>query len=176
MTAIVAVKHNGHVWMGGDSAFISGWDVEAIPDEKVFFVGEILFGVAGSPRTVGLLRYHLKFPDPQTDDLREYITTSLVDALRGLFNEKGHATKSDEQEQFPSAILVSYGGRLFMIDSDYQVLEIPDYTAIGSGGTVALGALAATVGKSPAKRVQIALEAAAKHNIAVRGPFQVVKQ
>jgi hypothetical protein len=48
--------------------------------------------------------------------------------------------------------------------------------AEGSGGELALGSLFSTTNiKTSRKRVRVALEAAAKFNMAVQGPFTIIE-
>lgn len=62
--------------------------------------------------------------------------------------------------------------RLFRFDPNYQVTEyVDEYTAIGSGEEIALGALAATVGEPTKQRIEKALLAAEKFDCGVQGPF-----
>jgi hypothetical protein len=96
-------------------------------------------------------------------------------AARTCFREGGFARKKDEQEE-GGHFLVGVRGRLFEIESDYQVGESLDgYAAIGSGDDVALGALFAThhLGMSPEQRLTLALEAAQHHITSVRAPFLI---
>lgn len=176
MTVIVGLVHKNTVYMGGDSAFVGGWYSLAVrPNEKVFDREGVLFGVAGSARAINLLRYHMQVPSGPSEDLPGYMATVFVDAMRDCFKTGGYAKKENEVEDITSSILVGINGRLFEFDSDYQVQEVIGYSAIGSGGQVALGALYATEKRNPYYRVQTALEAAEKFNAGVRGPFQILK-
>ena len=68
-------------------------------------------------------------------------------------------------------------GRIFIIWSDYQVLEERNnYTAIGSGRDLALGAFYALRKEEmlAKDRVRMALEAAEKFNNAVHRPFKIL--
>jgi len=174
MTCIVGLVKNGRVYMGGDSAFVSDWDMTILPNQKVFIRSGAVFGVAGNPRALNLLRYHMQIPPTQEADLLSYMATSFLDAMRECFKSNGYAVKDNEFEYIGSNILVGCAGKLFSYDSNYYVSEVSDYTAIGSGAVAALGAMYATPKVSPAKRVQIALEAAERLSIGVRGPFQIV--
>ena len=174
MTCIVGLVKNKAVYLGGDSAFASGWDIVTRPGEKVFARDGVIFGVAGSPRAINLLRYHLQAPSIE-GDLMHYMATSFVDAIRECFKNGGYAEKENEAESFTSNILVGIDGRLFEYQADYQVQEVLDYTAIGTGASVALGAMYVSAKKSPVQRIQHALEAAAEFNIYVRAPFHVLR-
>jgi ATP-dependent protease HslVU (ClpYQ) peptidase subunit len=85
----------------------------------------------------------------------------------------GAENEEDGSQSFDGALLVAVRGNLFVIDEDFQVGEHADgYAAIGSGGSVALGALHATDGYLPHdKRVIAALKASERFCAGVRGPF-----
>lgn len=175
MTCVVAVLDKKYLYMGGDSAFTAGWyDLDVFQAEKVFMRGEAMIGVAGSPRAANLLRYTFEFPPPSRD-LMAYMATDFVNSVRECFKAGGYAAKENEVEGHTSNMLIGIRGRLFKYDFDYQVQEVKDYTAIGSGERVALGALFATRGKPALTRIKTALLAAEQFNAAVRGPFSVLK-
>ena len=63
------------------------------------------------------------------------------------------------------------------MDSDFHIGEADvQYMAEGSGQQVALGSLHSTSAiKTPRKRVRMALEAASKFIMSVRGPFTIIE-
>lgn len=174
MTCIAGVAENGKVWIGGDSAGISGWALRARADEKVFRKKGMLFGFTTSFRMGDLIRFAF-MPPAQTvkQGDREYLCTTFIDALRDCFKDGGYR-KSDQGVESGGTFLLGYRGRLYMICDDFQVGESAHgYDAVGSGHEVAIGALC--VGNvTPRARVLKALHAAERHNAAVRGPFKVV--
>lgn len=177
MTAIVGVAHEGRVVIGADSAGVSGWDLVTRRDPKVFSNGPFIMGFTSSFRMGQLLQYALIPPlHPDDMDPFAYMATLFVDAVRGCLKAGGYA-KLENGVETGGHFLVGYRGRLFEIDSDFQVGEQMDgYAAIGSGISVAHGALFATADLPPAVRVQRALAAAERHNIGVRGPFVLVAE
>lgn len=65
------------------------------------------------------------------------------------------------------------------MESDYQVGQAVDgYAAVGSGDSIALGALYATagMGMKPRRRVKLALRAAERFSAGVRAPFICLAQ
>ncbi len=175
MTVIIGVVKNNAVYMGGDAASSNGYDMTLRPNEKVFVRDGAIFGVCGSWRALDLLKYHLQVPAPHNSDLKDYIATTFLDAVRDCFKAGGYAEKENEVETITSAFFIGITGRLFEISFDYQTREIFDYAAIGSGSDVALGALYATQKQSPVKRIKTALEASAQFSAHVRGPFQIAR-
>jgi hypothetical protein len=162
---------DGTVHIGGDSAGVADWSMTVRADAKVFRVGDYLFGFTDSFRMGQLIRYTLKLPTPAAD-LDRYMATTFIDALRDCLKEGGWAKKDTEREE-GGTFLVGVTGRLFKVESDYQVGEAADgYAAVGCGADVALGALYATdTTMAPAARVDVALRAAERFSAGVRGPF-----
>lgn len=174
MTCIVGLVDKGSVYIGGDSAGVDGWSLTVRADEKVFIRGPFLMGFTTSFRMGQLLRYKLEVPERQGTDVAEFMATAFIDAVRDCLKAGGWATTKDGHET-GGGFLVGYRGRLFLICEDFQVGEASDgYDAVGSGEQIARGALFATNGKDPVKRVDLALRAAEAHNAGVRGPFTVM--
>lgn len=172
MTCIVGVAHEGKVLIGADSAGVGGLDIQNRRDVKVFTNGEFVIGCTTSFRMIQLLQYKLSPPKrhPDTDVMR-FMVTDFVEAVRFLFRDGGFATKDREAEN-GGTFLVGHAGRLFLIDSDYQVCERADgFDACGCGQPYALGSMACTETLEPRARLQKALEVAAHFSAGVRGPF-----
>jgi ATP-dependent protease HslVU (ClpYQ) peptidase subunit len=171
MTCVVGVVHQGDVYIGGDSASFSGLDMTHRRDPKVFRNGPFLIGFTSSFRMGQLLQYAFTPPVQGPEDVYKYMVTTFIDSVRDCFQAGGFAEKKSERE-VAGVFLVGYRGRLFKIDSDYQVAESMDVmAAIGCGANVALGALFVLGDKSPKERILWALAAAERFNASVRGPF-----
>lgn len=173
MTCIVGLCQDNHVYVGGDSAGVANWSITVRADTKVFKNGLFILGFTDSFRMGQLLRYSLISP-PITGDIYAYMVTVWIDAVRKCLKDGGYAQKKDECES-GGQFLVGIHGKLFKIDSDYQVGEstIP-YTAIGCGADLALGAMAVTAHLPPIERLTKALQTAEQHSAGVRGPFSFV--
>jgi ATP-dependent protease HslVU (ClpYQ) peptidase subunit len=172
MTCIVGLVDNGNVYIGGDSAGVSGLSISIRADEKVFTNGPFIMGFTTSFRMGQLLRY--KFDPPgqtvsQSD--MEYLVTDFIDAARKCFKDNGFG--SDKEG---GTFLVGYKGKLYTINSDFQVgIPADTFDAVGSGSDLALGAMYVSGGLDPVKRITKALEAASYFNAGVAAPFRVVK-
>lgn len=163
--------------MGGDSAGVnSSLSLSVRADQKVFVKDDFIMGFTSSFRMGQLLQYKLQVsPRPESLDVFEYMVTSFVEAVRKCLKDGGFAEKKDDQEK-GGTFLVGYAGRLFCIESDYQVEETTlPYAATGSGVDIALGVLFANGHLKPEERIFQALEAAEEFNAGVRHPF-VIKQ
>jgi ATP-dependent protease HslVU (ClpYQ) peptidase subunit len=172
MTAIAGLAEDGSVFIGGDSAGVTGLDLSVRADTKVFRKGGYLFGFTTSFRMGQLIHYSLELPKP-SDDLDRFMVTTFIDALRACLKAGGWARKDSEREE-GGTFLVGVRGQLFAVYDDYQVGKAADgFAAVGSGSQIALGALYATAGTGmkPKKRVEVALHAAERFSAGVRGPF-----
>jgi hypothetical protein len=177
MTCIVGLVEGDRVWMGGDSAALTGYDLFVRAEQKIFKNGPMLMGVCGSRRMAQLLRYALTIPDHDPCvDIDKYLATTFMDAVRECLKTHGCGEKDKDAEQAPgnSAFLVGYRGQLRAVFSDYQTHIPADvYESVGCGGQIAKGALFATDHLNGAERVLKALAAAERCSAGVRGPFHV---
>jgi ATP-dependent protease HslVU (ClpYQ) peptidase subunit len=178
MTAIAGVEHDGLVVIGGDSAGVAGYRLQARADEKVFRNGPMIFGFCGSFRLGQLIRYALTVPRRHPDDLVDkWLTVEFVDAVRAVLKDKGNAQREKEQEAADGSFLLGYEGHLFVIYGDYQVARPRHgFAAVGCGEELVLGALHATAGTTltARQRVEAALQAAAEFSAGVRPPFTIL--
>jgi ATP-dependent protease HslVU (ClpYQ) peptidase subunit len=176
MTCIVGVEHDGSVTIGVD-ALASTEDVTVVrADPKLYRLGPYLIGSCGSVRTTQLLQHAFKPPRPDIRDLHRFMVTEFVDALRECLTD-GNALRYENQiASMPGSFLVGVAGRVYSVESDLQVGRLAyGYNTVGSGEPFALGSLHTTASMSipPARRVRLALAAAAEHNPYVRAPFTV---
>ncbi|MCL4465378.1 MAG: hypothetical protein M1389_05005 [Chloroflexi bacterium] len=189
MTCVVALAKQGQVYVGADSAGVSGLELEARADEKVFNLGPFLIGFAGSYRLGQLLRYAFappSHPEGVPNDL--YMVTMFVNEVRKCLREGGQAKVTNEQEDAGGSFIVGYHGGLYVVHSDYQVARPrTDWAAVGSGAQVAQGALwaldwafsqkkdATADEPDPRQVLELALCAAESYNAGVRGPFVILQ-
>lgn len=176
MTCIVGLVEDKKVYMGGDST-VTGYVSQTMTLRKVFKHQNCLIGYSGSVRMCNLLQYAFTVPEhPDDMSVEHYLTTVFVDALRTLMKEAGNATKVNEQESSTGYFLIGYHGRLFNISADYSLVEVAEgFDAVGSGSSVALGAMYATrhMSLKPKKRIELALEAASHLCWGVGEPFYI---
>lgn len=172
MTCIIGLVDDGNVYIGGDSAGVSGLSISIRADEKVFTNGPFVMGFTTSFRMGQLLRYKFNPPEQtvnQTD--MEYLVTSFIDAVRKCFKDNGFG-----KEDAGGTFLLGYKGKLYNINTDFQVgIPADGFDAVGSGDDLALGAMYVSDGLDPVKRITKALEAASYFNAGVAAPFRVVK-
>lgn len=171
MTCIVGLVHDGIVHMAADSAGVAGLSLTVRRDRKIFRTGEFVMGFTTSFRMGQILAYNLTPQQPRDPaDLMRYMATDFIDSVRNCLKSGGYTTVSNNVET-GGEFLVGYRGRLFHIDSDFQVGEAEClYDACGCGADIALGSLASTEG-APHDRIMRALGAAHTHSAGIRPPF-----
>lgn len=181
MTCIVAVAKDGVVYMGGDRLVSAGQTIYS-GGPKIYFIEnngkrEFLFGDAGQIRVGNLLK-SVAFEMETIDDPVLMLVNNVIPAIRELIDENGATQRFEDGSDAYNNMLVGYRGRLFHIDSVLGVTEPSGgYFASGSAGDVALGSLATTqnTGIPPKERLQLALEASAKHHCFVAEPFDFLE-
>lgn len=177
MTCIVGYVKNKKVFMGGDSAGVSGLDIIDRKDSKVFKTGEFLIGYTSSFRMGQIIRFKLKVnkQKPSQGDY-EYMCTTFIDSVRKLFSKEGFSEVCSNKES-GGTFLVGYRGALYQVYDDFQVAEsLDNYSAAGCGTKYALGALAILkdLEISSNKKVETALKTAVKFSGGVRPPFTIM--
>lgn len=174
-TCIVGLECNNGVYLGGDSAGVSGFDVSIRTDPKVFKNGSFIMGFTTSFRMGQLLQF--KFEPPKNTDKKpdyKFMVTDFIDAVKKCFNENDFGSKGSNVY---GSFLVGYRGKLYIIYEDLQVgINECGYASIGCGESYALGSLFSTYKLSPRKRVEMALNAASEFSGGVFPPFNILYQ
>jgi len=179
MTCIVGYVEDGVVYLGGDSAGVSGYDLVHRADSKVFRKGKMVFGFTSSFRMGNLLRFKLDIPKQKKGvRIYQYMCTDFVDAVIKCLRDNHYAKDSNGQYS-GGVFMVGYKGRLFKIDSDFQVAEsLEVYDACGCGESLALGAMYAIEDTfavtNPYDTLSTALSAACHFSAGVSEPFNFV--
>lgn len=178
MTCVIGFvdEKNRKMYIGADSAGVSGNSISRRRDEKVFRTEEMLVGFTSSFRMGQLLRYGWNPPEQWLmEDTYEYMVTRFIDSVRERFKNGGFA-KSENGEEVGGCFIVMNQGKIFTIESDYQVGEqIAPYAAVGCGAEIALGSLFSTNGMLAKMRIETALMAAEEYSSGVRGPFHTLE-
>lgn len=181
MTCIVGLVQNGIVIIGGDSAASNKKTITVRDSPKVFEREGYIFAFTSSFRMGDILEMRIATPKvrkPAVSLRRHLITTWVDDELRRVFKMLGYSKKENNAESGGS-FLVGHLGELCVIRSNFQVgTPREGYCAVGSGATLALGALYAMskdTRLSGKTRVIRALEAAEYHSPFVRHPFTILQ-
>jgi ATP-dependent protease HslVU (ClpYQ) peptidase subunit len=102
----------------------------------------------------------------------------FAERVRELFKARGITQMfNDTEERFNSAFLIGFRGQLFTMQEDFSVIDwSSNIHAIGVGEEFALGSLITSqkLVKSPIKRIELALTAAAQFCPMVIPPFTIL--
>ncbi|MGA4538665.1 hypothetical protein ACPA54_01555 [Uniformispora flossi] len=146
MTVIAGKIVDDRIVIAADSQVT--WGQAKTEGTKLYKIGEALvFGGSGHLRDVNLMRLFLDTHTPASSDERdvlEFYAEYVEWAKRKMSGFEAH-----------SSFLFAFDGRLFEIDSDFDV-TYADFTAIGSGWEYARAAL--HLGHSPSEAVQVACD------------------
>jgi ATP-dependent protease HslVU (ClpYQ) peptidase subunit len=173
MTCIIGLVREGAVYMGGDSAAASGWNVQITQEPKVFRRDDILIGFTTSFRMGQLLHYKMALTArPENVSDIAYLVTVFAEDVRSCLKAGGWS-EIDKNTEKGGQFLIGYHGKLYTMDSDFQVLHLGDMNAVGCGREYALGAMLALADKPPRERLLRSLECAAAMCASVRAPFVI---
>lgn len=182
MTCVVGTIDGETVVLASDSAAIGdpdGSEIYTMPEPKVFASGPYVVGVCGSYRVGQVLRYRAELPEPPpSTDLRSFLVRDLAPAIGDLLAAEGVVGSHRTFLGNKVALLVGCQGQLWCIGSDLTVMPEGEFGAIGSGRLRAYAALHAlkAAGIEPVqRRLELALEAAAKYTASVRPPWHFVR-
>lgn len=182
MTVIAAwIDDDRKVWMGGDSAGVSNWELDITARPKVFRLGEMIVGYTSSFRMGQALEFRLQLPQnlpEKVDDLDRYMAVEFSDAVRTVLRDVGYL-KAEGGRESTGVFIVGVRGHLYHADDDLHVRRTRHrFMAVGCGGIAASGALHAfTHGSTPKDGrvvVATALHAAEALCIGCRGPFSII--
>ena len=185
MTTIVGIEGDGWTVIASDSMINSGSQpFYSYGMEKVFERGDYLIGVAGDAVAIDILKCLWKPPrSAKPADLDYYLTTKVITSLKASCGLYGYDPQKDKKDD-PDAgfeLLLSLKGRIYQISSD-DFGWLRDYRglyAIGSGGQIALGVLAALDTRSVTSAIKAArkaVEIACGYDINSGGNVQLLVQ
>jgi len=156
MTTLVAIQGDGWSVLGCDSRLSDENGRFAVAkDPKIVDNNGILIAGCGSTRASNVLHYGYTQPKPTvSDNLDKYVTQKFIPAMRKNFTDAGIDMKEDgEVATNEGGFLISVKGQIYAIQDDYSWdTDIRNVYVMGSGGDIALGALAA-LGVSKVKTV-----------------------
>jgi len=170
MSTVVAIVDNGKVWMGADSyATTKDGERRRMKCNKIFTNGPYLIGYIGSVRVGQVLKPEF-FTAPKK-------VLDFPDKMIAHFESKRCLAVDSESQcsvHESNLLVATTKGKLYEILLDFQMNEIEDFTAIGSGSHFAVGSLYTTRDwSSPKKRIMTALKVAAVYDMATGPPFVV---
>lgn len=179
MTCIVGIIENEKVYIAGDSAGVAGLDITIRKDPKVFKTGEFVIGCTSSFRMINILRYSFAPPElSENEDIYKYMCTKFINAVRQSFKDAGWL-EIDKNIESGGTFLVGLRGRLFKIESNFQVAEsIDKFASVGCGDVYAVTVLKMLESEyliNANDKLTKALEMAVYFSGGVRPPFNYVE-
>lgn len=183
MTAIVGIQGNGWALLAADS--MTTYDDKpyyAKGQEKIIKKGDYIFAFAGDA-IAGNIATYLWHPPKfiKSMHIDNFMQSKVLPSLREVMADNGYyASKEDKESGFD--VLICLNGVIYECDHDYLwSRDDRNLYAIGSGGAVALGAIAAGgYTKSSIKSAEFAARRAirisAEYNIGVGGDIKVISQ
>lgn len=189
MTCVISVTgNNGDVFLAGDSFCGDDDLVDLCKSPKVFKVGPLGVGVAGTVRSeLVLVRslYNL-IPHSENEDITDsWIVHCLPDLVRNDMVEAGIDVSREDSDSSESGkegeYIIVFDGKTYYFDSCFGIYESRHpYVAIGAGKYLAYGALSfahkqGALSKNPEKTVLSILDSVSVWSPKVRPPFNVIK-
>ena len=174
MTTIVAIQYEDHVVIGADSQVTATRKFSHPRMVKVSERGQYLIAGAGLSSACDIAQHIWIPPKPTVEDRKDlyhFMIAKVVPSLKQCFKDNDFRLEGDKDEETRFAFLIAIGGEVFDLADDFAVsLDDSGYYSIGSGSSIALGALA------HGATIEEALEIAAKKDTYTSAPFYFYKQ
>lgn len=171
MTCIVGITDGNTVYMGADRGASDNEAILSLARPKVFVNGDWLIGYSGSMGNGQLLQFLTLPAVAEDDDVFKLLRFDVVEELKSAIDTYGNDNVEDNTD-----LLIGCKGRLFEITiGDWGVAEVLE-TAIGSGGSFALGSLYTSLyhNYSIEERLTHALNAAITYSPTCQGPIDIL--
>jgi ATP-dependent protease HslVU (ClpYQ) peptidase subunit len=169
MSLVVALKHNGVVYMGSDSLacyYDTKYYLTNPNSYRIFKVkgcDNMLMSLDGRIVEQNVARCTYLVPEAVSIKGNidfEFMVNEFVPNLLEAFNERHILKCNDNQYECDSDMIVAYKDSLYKIFNDGAVLEIDDFAVIGTGIEEALGSLMTSSNiEDPKERLLLALKA-----------------
>lgn len=176
MTVIAGMIHDDVVWMAADTASVDGTGIYRMSRklDRIYF-GEgdsLIIGTCGAAGFAQAVRHGLVVhasPNPEDDKDCDKWAFAIAEAITELGLEHGW---KDPEGNLGGGGLLAWQNRLWHI-SHNGAMPVPEFTAIGAGQEVALGALEVGV-VGVRSRVEEAVIAACRHTDSCREPVDIL--
>ena len=185
MSVIVAVKHNGAVYMGADSQTTYGNEVKknsVIESERKITKlnnGLLIGGVGNASIIRRIVNSKDIFTVPSEGLSKKYIVTQIIPILFKFLDEKQLLSDKDEEDDddeelcsMHCSFIIAHNDKLFYINRRLGVWENSKFCVAGSGGAFAFPYLSAFDDCGDVNgQLLNAMRGSAKHDAAVSGPY-----
>jgi ATP-dependent protease HslVU (ClpYQ) peptidase subunit len=148
MTAIVGIQGKGWAVLGADTmTTYTDRPYIAKGCDKIVKVGEYLVAVAGDAIAGDILNNLWQPPKViKTQDPDRFMMIRVLPSIKQTLTEAGYepAPKNNKDDDSGWDALVCFNGKIYQVSDDYGYMrDDKGLYGIGSGGAIALGALAA---------------------------------
>ena len=169
MTCIVGMVYEDVVYIGGERGTSDNDLILSMSPPKIRQRGQWVYGYAGSIGIGQLLDITTLPVLEENDDVFFVLRTVVVEELKDIIDKY-----SEPQSDRDTSWIIGARGRLFEINhTDWSVVEL-NHTAIGSGGTYALGSLYTSIDNEPIERVALAIGSAIAYSPTCQGPIDIL--
>ena len=175
MTTLVGIQARNWALLGADTRVTEDGSIYQMAKErsKIIQHDDFTIACAGDMRAINILESGLKIP-------KTTVVKNDAHFVTGFLVPAGYEKTSEGQSSHESEFLVIYHAKIYALGGDYSwVQDSRGIYALGSGGQVALGALASLVGDTITRRdartwALKALDIASKYNSDTAPPFHGV--
>ena len=174
MTTIVAIQYEDRVVIGADSQVTATRKFSHPQMIKVSERGQYLIAGSGLSAACDIAQHIWIPPKPTVEDRKDlyhFMIAKVIPSLKQCFKDNDFRLEGDKDEETRFAFLIAIGGEVFDLADDFAVsLDDSGHYAIGSGSSLALGALAHEA------TIEEALEIAASKDPYTSAPFYFYEQ
>jgi ATP-dependent protease HslVU (ClpYQ) peptidase subunit len=146
MTTIAAIQYEDRVVIGADSQVTATRQFSHPRMAKITERGQYLIAGAGLSSACDIAQHIWIPPKPTVDDRKDlyhFMIAKVVPSLKQSFKDNDFKLEDDKDEETRFSFLIAIGGEVFDLADDFAVsLDSSGHYAIGSGSSLALGALA----------------------------------
>lgn len=180
MTCIVALKHEGRVYLGADSCYTTdSLERSRVRQPKLFKPyedGSVVIGITGATGLHTVVKRQVDWQSIailSRDDAARWVEKHALTELRRAYQAACTEVSGTEHT---GSLLIATMGRVWEVSvrgNAADEIEDDAYTAIGSGALEAMGALFVlrNWASPPQAQVEAALQAAAHHRVDCAAPF-----
>ena len=183
MTAIVGIQGKDWALIAADS--MTTYDDKpyyAKGQDKVVRKGDYIIAFAGDAIAGNIANLMWNPPKlVKSMHIDDFMQNKVLPSLREVMSDNGYhgASKDDKDAGFDA--LICLNGTIYEVDHDYLwSRDDRGLYAVGSGGNLALGALATGFSKTSIKSAEFAarraIKISAEYNIGVGGDIKVISQ
>ncbi len=183
MTTVVGVQGSNWAVIGADTRVVEDGRIFTTPTGagKIVRKAEYIIGIAGDFRPAQIFAHSFKYPKPPAfttlDALDRFVTQKLIPLIRESFKEQDFAPSEEDGVE----IIVTLQGTIYTLGDDWAwARDKRGVYAIGSGGSYAIGALAAIGQPKSASEglaaAKLALSIAASYDNNTGEPYSIYQQ